>query len=160
MIPCDRMFNGEDACVENGVTFYRWYIPDWTGNYSLTFRIVSVHSPHPQGIWITRGPGFRREMLLGNRPLPPLKSRFAHYLFRAEDCPERQFVLRVRSAGGRIMLANASLLPGTDVWDCAAGACALWVEETGRDRCRFHCNDHDEDDDFDDLVFDVAFSRE
>ena len=160
MIPCDRMFNGEGSCVENGITFFRRYIPDWTGNDTLTFRFVSADSPHPQGIWITRGPGFRGEMLLGDRPLPPLKTRFTHDLFRAEESPEGRFVLRVRSAGGRIALANASPLPGTDIWDCAVGASALWVEETGRDRCRFHCNDHDEDDDYDDLVFDVAFSRE
>ena len=85
MIPCDRMFNGEGSCVENGITFFRRYIPDWTGNDTLTFHFVSADSPHPQGIWITRGPGFRGEMLLGDRPLPPLKTRFAHDLFRARN---------------------------------------------------------------------------
>ena len=48
MIPCDRMFNGEGSCVENGITFFRRYIPDWTGNDTLTFRFVSADSPTPR----------------------------------------------------------------------------------------------------------------
>lgn len=156
MIPCDRTFDGRETYEENGITFYRWYIPNWTGDYSLTFRFISTNSPHPQGIWITRGPEFCGKMMLEDKTLPPLKSRFAHYLFKEGDYPEHQFSLHVKSTSGFIMLANAALLPNTAIWGGAARGSALWVEELDKNHFRFHCNDHDYDDDYDDLIFDVT----
>ena len=160
MIPCDRTFDGQNSYEENGITYYRWYVLKVTGNYRLTFHFISSNSPHPQGIWITRDSEFSGTMMLGDEALPPLKSIFAHYLFKEKDYPEHQFTLHVRSTSGYIILANSSQLPDSTIWDSAVQGFALWVEKLDEKRYRFHCNDQDYDDDYDDLVFDVTISMD
>ena len=39
MIPCPRTFDGKETYIDdNGVTIYRWYRPEWRGNYTLTIK--------------------------------------------------------------------------------------------------------------------------
>ena len=159
MIPCDRIFNGQNTYEENGITYFRWYAFPTKGDYDLTIKFKSTNSPYPQGIWLTRSADFVGTVMQDNVLLPPLKTAIAHYLFKADDYPDRQFTLQVRSTAGGIVLANSSQLPNSSIWDCAVRGYALWVEKLNENHYRFHCNDHDFDDDYDDLVFDVEISR-
>ena len=155
MIPCDAAFNGKNTYEENGRIHYRWYYPEFRGNYTLTFRFISTNSPLPQGVSLFVSSDFKGKMYLNGRELQPLKSTFAHYTFKVDEFPEKEFTLRVCSAAGKIILANTSQRHNSDSWDCAVYGYALWVEELEENHYRFHCNDVDWDDDYDDLIFDI-----
>jgi len=151
MIPCDRTFNGENTYEENGITYYRWYFLELTGDYDLDFRFVSTNSIFPQGISLFCTKDFKGKLFLDDSQLPPLKSIFAHINLKEHEFPTKQFTLSVRSTSGGIYLANTS----GDIWDCGVFGYALWVEQLADNHYRFHCNDAELDDDFDDLIFDI-----
>lgn len=151
MYPCSATFNGENTYEENGRIHYRWYYPEFSGNYTLTFRFISTNSPLPQGVSLFVSSDFKGKMYFNGKELQPLKSLFAHYTFRADEFPEKEFTLRVCSTAGRILLANTSQRHNSDSWDCAVEGYALWVEELAENHFRFHCNDVD----YDDLIFDI-----
>ena len=151
MYPCDATFNGENTYEENGRIHYRWYYPEFSGNYTLTFRFISTNSPLPQGVSLFVSSDFKGKMYFNGKELQPLKSLFAHYTFRADEFPEKEFTLRVCSTAGRILLANTSQRHNSDSWSSAVEGYALWVEELAENHFRFHCNDVD----YDDLIFDI-----
>lgn len=151
MYPCSTTFNGKNTYEENGRIHYRWYYPEFSGNYTLTFRFISTNSPLPQGVSLFVSSDFKGKMYFNGKELQPLKSLFAHYTFRADEFPEKEFTLRVCSTAGRILLANTLQRHNSDSWSSAVEGYALWVEELAENHFRFHCNDVD----YDDLIFDI-----
>lgn len=161
MIPCPRTFDGKETYIDdNGVTIYRWYRPEWRGNYTLTIRFVSSNSPQPQGIWLLYTQDFCGSLFMNGEKLKPRKKLFDHYLFSEDYFPEREFTLRVESTCGSLILSNTSQRPNSTTWGAGYFGYAMWVETIGENHYRFHCNDFDYDDDFDDLIFDIIVTME
>lgn len=155
MIPNDKSFNGKSSVQCDNRYYYRWHSIQATGDYQLRFRIVQTNSPHKQGIAVFFSK-FKGTLALNGKLLPVLKSKFAHYTFREDEFPDREFELSLHVEEGNLVIGNASEKPETGLFTCGAFGCAFWIELLNENTYRFHCNDHEYDDDFDDFIFDMS----
>lgn len=139
-----------------GKKILRFYKFNRIGKFRLQFKFVGINSPFGQGI-VIGFTSYAGPINVNGKKRKMTRKVFKDVYMIQEAYPDGFYIdVEIRNENEFITVNNCSdSLKTGNLYGSLREGRAMYIEQIGENKLRFHCNDHEIDDDFDDLIFDM-----